>query len=44
VTLPPAQNVSGPLAAIVATGSGLTVTTCGADAALQPPAFVAVTV
>ena len=43
VTLPPAQNVVGPPAVIVAVGIGLTVTTVGAEVALQPFAFVTVT-
>ena len=42
VTLPPAQNVVGPPAVIVAVGFGLTVTAVGADVALQLP-FVTVT-
>jgi hypothetical protein len=44
VTLPPLQNVVGPLAVIVAAGVGSTVTVTGADVALQPLAFVTVTV
>jgi hypothetical protein len=44
VTLPPSQNVVGPDAVMVATGLGLTVTVTGADVALQPLAFVTVTV
>lgn len=43
VTLPPAQNVVGPLGVIVATGVGSTVTVVGADIALQPLALVTVT-
>ena len=43
VTLPPAQNVVGPPAVIVAVGLALTVTAVGEDAALQPFAFVTVT-
>jgi len=43
VTLPPAQNVVGPPAVIVAVGLALTVTDVGALAALQPAAFVTVT-
>ena len=43
VTLPPAQNVVGPPAVIVAVGSALTVTTVGEDVALQLFAFVTVT-
>ena len=46
VTLPPVQNVSGPLAVIVgAEGIVLTVTVVAAEAALwQPAAFVTCTV
>ena len=40
VTLPPAQNVVGPPAAIVAVGLAFTVTTVAALVALQPFAFV----
>jgi hypothetical protein len=37
VTLPPAQNVVGPAAVIVGVaGTGLTVTTVGAEVAVQP--------
>ncbi len=43
VTLPPAQNVVGPPAVIVAAGLALTVTAIGEDVALQPFAFVTVT-
>jgi hypothetical protein len=43
VTLPPAQNVVGPPAVMLAVGFGLTVTTVGDEAALQPFAFVTVT-
>jgi hypothetical protein len=43
VTLPPAQNVVGPPAVIVAVGLALTVTAVGEDVALQPAAFVTVT-
>ena len=43
VTLPPLQNVVGPEAVIVAAGSGFAVTTAGDDVALQPFAFVTVT-
>ena len=43
VTLPPAQNVVGPPAVIVAAGVGLTVTAVAADVALQPEALVTVT-
>ena len=43
VTLPPAQNVVGPPAVIVAVGFALTVTAVGDDVALQPFAFVTVT-
>ena len=39
-TLPPAQNVVGPPAVIVAAGSGLTVTDVAAEVAEQPLAFV----
>ncbi len=43
VTLPPAQNVVGPLAVIVAFGVLVTVTMVGAEVLLQPAALVAVT-
>jgi hypothetical protein len=43
VTLPPAQNVVGPLAVMAALGSGLTVTVVAAEVALQAFAFVTVT-
>jgi hypothetical protein len=43
VTLPPAQNVVGPPAVIVAAGLALTVTALAALVALQPFAFVTVT-
>ena len=43
VTLPPAQNVVGPPAEIVAVGFGLAVTTWGALVAVQPLASVTVT-
>ncbi len=43
ITLPPAQNVVGPPAVIVATGFVLTVTAVDALVALQPSAFVTVT-
>ena len=43
VTEPPAQNVVGPPALIVALGSELTVTLVGAEVALQPLALVTVT-
>jgi archaellum component FlaF (FlaF/FlaG flagellin family) len=43
VTLPPAQNVVGPPAVMVAVGFALTVTIVGADVALHPFAFVTVT-
>ena len=43
VTVPPLQNVVGPEAVIVATGSGLTVTVVGAEVALQPAVVVVVT-
>jgi hypothetical protein len=43
VTLPPAQNVVGPPAVMVAAGPGLTVTVVAADVALQPFASVTVT-
>jgi hypothetical protein len=43
VTDPPAQNVVGPPAVIVAAGLLLTVTAVGADVPLQPFAFVTVT-
>ena len=45
VTLPPSQNVVGPLALIAgAAGFAFTVTVVGFDVALQPFAFVTVTV
>jgi hypothetical protein len=44
VTLPPAQNVVGPLGVIVATGVAFTVTVVAADVALQPLPSVTVTV
>ena len=45
VTLPPVQNVVGPLGVIVGAGGGLfTVTVDAADVAVQPPAAVTVTV
>jgi hypothetical protein len=43
VTEPPAQNVVGPEAVIVAAGSGLTVTFVAADVAVQPFALATVT-
>jgi hypothetical protein len=43
VTEPPAQNVVGPEAVIVAVGRAFTVTVVGDEAALQPFPFVAVT-
>ena len=43
VTLPPAQKVVGPPAVMLAVGLALTVTAVGAEAALQPLAFVTVT-
>ena len=43
VTLPPAQNVVGPPAVIVAVGLALTVTTVGALVVLQPLPFVTAT-
>jgi hypothetical protein len=43
VTLPPAQNVVGPPAEIVATGAGFTVTVTGALVAEQPFALNTVT-
>ena len=43
VTLPPVQKVVGPPAVMVAVGLALTVTTAAADVALQPLAFVTVT-
>ena len=44
VTLPPAQNVVGPLGVIVAVGKGLTVTVwlAGADVQLLPSVVVTV--
>ena len=45
VTLPPAQKVVGPPAVIVGVaGNGFTVTTVGADVAVQPFASVICTV
>jgi hypothetical protein len=44
VTLPPAQNVVGPLGVIVAVGSGFTVTVCDAGTEVQLFASVVVTV
>jgi hypothetical protein len=44
VTELPAQKVVGPPAAIVAAGSGVTVTVFGGDVAAQPFACVTVTV
>ncbi len=45
MTLPPAQNVVGPLAVITGVGgTGLTVTVTEFDVALQPFALVTVTV
>ena len=43
-TLPPAQNVVGPAAVIVARGGVDAVTVTGDDVALQPPLAVTVTV
>src|SRR5688500_18558785 len=43
VTLPPAQNVVGPEAVMLAVGAGLTPTFVGADVAVQPLASVTVT-
>src|SRR5712691_13445204 len=43
VTLPPAQNVVGPPAVILAVGLALTVTVVGAGVVLQPLALVTVT-
>ena len=43
VTLPPAQNVVGPPAVIVAVGVVFTVTGVAAEVALQPLPFVTVT-
>jgi hypothetical protein len=43
VTLPPAQNVVGPPAVMLAVGLALTVTVVGDDVALQPFVFVTVT-
>ncbi len=43
VTLPPWQNVVGPLALMVAEGAGSTVTLVAAEVALQPLPFVTVT-
>jgi hypothetical protein len=44
VTLPPAQNVVGPPAVMLAVGLALTVTAVGEDVVLQPLALVTVTV
>ena len=44
VTEPPAQNVVGPFAAAVTTGSAFTVTGIAAEVAVQPLASVTVTV
>lgn len=44
VTVPPVQNVVGPDAVMVACGFAFTVTTTGADVALQPFAPVTITV
>jgi hypothetical protein len=44
VTLPPAQNVVGPPAVMLAVGLAFAVTTVGEDVALQPLALVTVTV
>lgn len=44
VTDPPSQNVVSPDAAIVAAGSGFTVTVVAGEVELQPFAFVTVTV
>jgi hypothetical protein len=43
VTLPPAQNVVGPPAVMLAVGFAFIVTTVGDDVALQPFAFVTAT-
>jgi hypothetical protein len=43
VTEPPVQNVVGPEVVIVADGSALTVTVVAEEVALQPFAFVTVT-
>ena len=43
VTLPPAQNVVGPPAVMLAPGFAFAVTTVGVDVALQPFASVTVT-
>ena len=43
VTLPPAQNVVGPPAVMLAVGLAFAVTTVGDDVALQPFASVTVT-
>ncbi len=43
VTLPPEQNVVGPVAVIVATGCGFTAIVTGCDVTLQPAELVAVT-
>ena len=44
VTLPPSQNVVGPLGVTVASGSGFVVTVIGAEVFEQFDAFVTVTV
>ena len=43
VTLPPSQNVVGPLAFMFAVGVVITVTSIALDVAEQPPALVMVT-
>ena len=43
-TLPPAQNVVAPAAAMLAIGCALTVTTLAREVAIHPLAFVNVTV
>ena len=43
VTLPPAQNVVGPLAVMLAVGLAFAVTTVGDDVAAQPLALLTVT-
>ena len=43
VTLPPAQNVVGPPAVMLAVGFAFAVTAAGDDVALHPFAFVTVT-
>jgi hypothetical protein len=43
VTLPPAQNVVGPDAVMLAAGFAFTVTVVDAEVALQPLPFVTVT-